>query len=77
MKKEEQVHGQRLAQKAKMHSSEGFYILGDPLEGAIFLCFGRDDEAAGEEKSGSLTSITTVKVCGQALLTKILISFTA
>ena len=60
-----------------MHSSEGFYVLDDPLEGAIFLCFGRDDEADGEEKSGSLTSITTVMVCGQAFLTKILISFTA
>jgi len=28
--------GQRLAQMAKMHSSEGFYALDDPLEGAIF-----------------------------------------
>ena len=36
MKKEEQVHGQRLAQMAEMHSSEGFYALDDPLEGAIF-----------------------------------------
>ena len=28
--------GQRLAQMAKMHSSEGFYALDDPLEAAVF-----------------------------------------
>ncbi len=36
LKKEDQVYGQRLAEMAKMHSSEAFYALDDPLEAAVF-----------------------------------------
>jgi len=32
----DQVYGQRLAEMAKMHSSEAFYALDDPLEAAVF-----------------------------------------
>jgi hypothetical protein len=34
--KEDQIYGQRLAEMAKMHSSEAFYALDDPLEAAVF-----------------------------------------
>ncbi len=47
LKKEDQVYGQRLAEMAKKHSSEAFYALDDPLEAAIFLCPGGDDEGIG------------------------------
>ena len=33
---EDQIYGQRLAEMIKMHSSEAFYALDDPLEAAIF-----------------------------------------
>jgi hypothetical protein len=36
MSKEDQIYGQRLAEMVKMHSSESFYALDDPLEAAIF-----------------------------------------
>jgi hypothetical protein len=39
LKKEDQVYGQRLAEMAKMHSSEAFYCLDDPLVGS-FYCTG-------------------------------------
>jgi len=34
--KEDQIYGQRLAEMAKVHSSEAFYALDDPLEAAVF-----------------------------------------
>ncbi len=34
--KEDQICGKRLAEMVKMHSSEAFYALDDPLEAAIF-----------------------------------------
>ena len=36
MKKEDQIYALRLAEMAKMHSSEAFYALDDPLEAAVF-----------------------------------------
>ena len=36
LSKEDQIFGQRLAEMVKMHSSEAFYALDDPLEAAIF-----------------------------------------
>jgi hypothetical protein len=36
LKKEDQVYGQKLAEMAKMHSSEAFYAFDDPLEATIF-----------------------------------------
>ena len=36
LKKEDQVYGQEVAEMAKMHSSEAFYALDDPLEAAAF-----------------------------------------
>jgi hypothetical protein len=36
LKKEDQIYGQRLAEMAKMHSSEGFYAFDDPLEAAVY-----------------------------------------
>ncbi|MGD0953720.1 MAG: hypothetical protein ABR985_15250 [Methanotrichaceae archaeon] len=36
MKKEDQIYGQMLTEMAKMHSSEAFYALDDPLEAAVF-----------------------------------------
>jgi hypothetical protein len=36
LKKEDQVYGLRVAQMARMHSSEAFYALDDPLEAAVF-----------------------------------------
>jgi hypothetical protein len=36
LKKEDQIYGQRLAEMAKLHSSEAFYGLDDPLEAAVF-----------------------------------------
>ena len=36
LKKEDQVLGRKLAEMVKMHSSEGFYAIDDPLEAAIF-----------------------------------------
>jgi len=34
--KEDQIYGQKLAEMARMHSSEAFYALDDPLEAAVF-----------------------------------------
>ena len=34
--KKEEVYAQKLAEKAKKHSSEAFYALDDPLEAAVF-----------------------------------------
>ena len=36
LKKEDQIYGQKIADMAKMHSSEAFYALDDPLEAAVF-----------------------------------------
>jgi hypothetical protein len=36
LSKEDQIYGQRLAEMVKMHSSEAFYALDDPLEAAVF-----------------------------------------
>jgi hypothetical protein len=36
LSKEDQIFGQRLAEMVKMHSSEAFYALDDPLEAAVF-----------------------------------------
>ena len=36
VRKEDQVYAQKLAEMAKMHSSEAFYALDDPLEAALF-----------------------------------------
>lgn len=36
LKNEDQIYGQMLAEMAKMHSSEAFYCLDDPLEAAVF-----------------------------------------
>jgi hypothetical protein len=36
LKKEDQIYGRKLAEMAKMHSSEAFYALDDPLEAAVF-----------------------------------------
>jgi hypothetical protein len=36
LKKEDQSYAEKLAQMAKIHSSEAFYALDDPLEAAIF-----------------------------------------
>jgi len=36
LSKEDQIYGKRLAEMVKMHSSEAFYALDDPLEAAIF-----------------------------------------
>jgi len=36
LKKEDQIYGQNVAEMAKMHSSEAFYALDDPLEAAVF-----------------------------------------
>ena len=38
LKQEDQVLGQKLAEMARMHSSEGFYALDDPLEAAVSRC---------------------------------------
>jgi hypothetical protein len=36
LNKDDQIYGQRLAEMVKMHSSEAFYALDDPLEAAVF-----------------------------------------
>jgi hypothetical protein len=36
LSKDEQIYGQRLAEMVKIHSSEAFYALDDPLEAAVF-----------------------------------------
>ncbi len=36
LKKEDQVHGQMLAEMARKHSSEAFYALDDPLDATVF-----------------------------------------
>jgi predicted secreted Zn-dependent protease len=36
LNKEDQVYGQRIAEMVKMHSSESFYAIDDPLEAAVF-----------------------------------------
>ena len=36
LKKEDLIHGQRLAEMVKKHSSEAFYAFDDPLEAAVF-----------------------------------------
>ena len=36
LSKDDQMCGKRLAEMVKMHSSEAFYALDDPLEAAIF-----------------------------------------
>ncbi len=36
LKKDDQVYGQMIAEMTKMHSSEAFYCLDDPLEAAMF-----------------------------------------
>ena len=39
LRKEDQVYAERLADMAKRHSSEGFYVFDDPLEAAVFSVF--------------------------------------
>ena len=36
LSKDDQIFGKRLAEMIKMHSSEAFYALDDPLEAAVF-----------------------------------------
>jgi hypothetical protein len=36
LKKEDRIYAEELARMAKIHSSEAFYALDDPLEAAIF-----------------------------------------
>ena len=36
LKKRDQIYAKKLADMAKMHSSEAFYALDDPLEAAVF-----------------------------------------
>ena len=36
LKKEERIYAERLAEMAKKHSSEVFYLFDDPLEAAVF-----------------------------------------
>jgi len=36
LKKEDRGFGQKVAEMARMHSSEAFYALDDPLEAAVF-----------------------------------------
>ena len=36
LSRDDQVYGQKLAEMIKIHSSEAFYTLDDPLEAAIF-----------------------------------------
>ncbi|KUK43425.1 MAG: Uncharacterized protein XD72_2187 [Methanothrix harundinacea] len=36
LNKDDQVYRQKLAEMVKMHSSEAFYALDDPLEAAVF-----------------------------------------
>jgi hypothetical protein len=36
LNKGDQIYGQRLAEMVKVHSSEAFYTLDDPLEAAVF-----------------------------------------
>ena len=36
LKKEDQVYGKTVAEMAKRHSSEAFYVMDDPLEAAVF-----------------------------------------
>ena len=36
LSKKDQIYGQRLAEMVKVHSSEAFYALDDPLEAAVF-----------------------------------------
>lgn len=55
MKKEDQVYAHELARMVKMHSSEAFYALDDPLEAAVFsvlieLLKERTEERAEEVK---------------------------
>jgi hypothetical protein len=54
LKREDQIYGQRLAEMVKIHSSEAFYALDDPLEAAVFsvlieLLKERDREEAGKK----------------------------
>ena len=66
LNKDDQIYGQRLAEMVKMHSSEAFYALDDPLEAAIFsvlieLLKETDRKAEREERRcGSLTRTTGV-----------------
>ncbi len=36
LKKDDQIYGQTIAKMARIHSSEAFYALDDPLEAAVF-----------------------------------------
>ncbi len=36
LKKEERIYAERLAEMAKKHSNEVFYLFDDPLEAAVF-----------------------------------------
>ena len=48
----------KLAEMGKMHSSEGFYVLDDPLEAAIFSALVEIMKELEKRKGGSLTPIT-------------------
>lgn len=36
LSKDDQIYGQRIAERIKMHSSESFHAIDDPLEAAVF-----------------------------------------
>jgi hypothetical protein len=54
LSKEDQADSQRLPETVKMHSSEAFYALDDPLEAAIFSLLmellKENDQKADEKK---------------------------
>ena len=54
LKKEDQIYGQKVAEMAKMHSSEAFYALDAPLEAAVFsvLVEVMKELAEAENKAG-------------------------
>ena len=70
LSKSDQAYGKRLAEMARIHSSEAFYALDDPLEAAVFSVLmellketdqerdetagGAKDEEAVEKKVGGI-----------------------
>jgi hypothetical protein len=50
LRREDQIYGQRLAEMAKIHSSEAFYALDDPLEAAVFSALIEILREADEER---------------------------
>jgi hypothetical protein len=57
LSKEDQIYGQRLAEMIKIHSSEAFYALDDPLEAAIFSALIellKETDRKADEKKGDV-----------------------